>query len=31
LAVLLYFILFFKEKKQIRVAGLPENITAPEV
>ena len=31
LAVLLYFILFFKEKRQIRVAGLPEDISAPEV
>ena len=31
LGVLIYFILFFKEKRQIRVAGLPENDTAPEV
>jgi nucleoside transporter len=31
LAVLIYFILFFKEKRQIRVAGLPEDISAPEV
>jgi nucleoside transporter len=31
LAVLSYFILFFKEKRQIRVAGLPEEVTAPEV
>jgi len=31
LAVLLYFILFFKEKRQIQVAGLPEDISAPEV
>lgn len=31
LGVLLYFILFFKEKKQIQVAGLPENDSAPEV
>jgi len=31
LGVLIYFIIFFKEKRQIRVAGLPENDTAPEV
>ncbi|HKC36141.1 MAG TPA: MFS transporter, partial [Chitinophagaceae bacterium] len=31
LGVLVYFILFFKEKKNIRVAGLPENDSAPEV
>ena len=31
LAVLLYFILFFKEKRQIQIAGLPENVTAIEV
>ena len=31
LAVLLYFLLFFKEKRQIRVAGLPEDVSAPEV
>jgi nucleoside transporter len=31
LGVLLYFILFFREKRQIQVAGLPENIAAPEV
>lgn len=31
LGVLLYFILFFREKRQIQVAGVPENITAPEV
>jgi len=31
LGVLVYFILFFKEKKDIRVAGLPENVSAPEV
>ncbi|HEV8286607.1 MAG TPA: nucleoside permease [Chitinophagaceae bacterium] len=31
LAVLLYFILFFREKRQIQVAGLPEEISAPEV
>jgi nucleoside transporter len=31
LGVLIYFILFFKEKKQIKVAGLPENDSAPEV
>ena len=31
LGVLVYFILFFREKRQIRVAGLPEEITAPEV
>jgi len=31
LGVLLYFILFFREKRQIQVAGLPEDITAPEV
>ena len=31
LGVLIYFILFFKEKRQIRVAGLPENDSAPEV
>jgi hypothetical protein len=29
--VLLYFILFFREKRQIQVAGVPENIAAPEV
>ena len=31
LGVLLYFILFFKEKKKIQVAGLTENVSAPEV
>ena len=31
LGVLIYFILFFREKRQIRVAGLTEEITAPEV
>lgn len=31
LGVLLYFILFFREKRQIQVAGLPEDISAPEV
>jgi nucleoside transporter len=31
LGVLIYFILFFREKKQIQVAGLPENVSAPEV
>jgi len=31
LGVLLYFILFFKERRQIQVAGVPENVTAPEV
>jgi len=31
LGVLLYFILFFKEKRQIKIAGLSENINAPEV
>ena len=31
LGVLIYFILFFKEKRQIRIAGLPENDSAPEV
>jgi nucleoside transporter len=31
LAVLLYFILFFREKRQIKVAGLPEDVSAPEV
>jgi nucleoside transporter len=31
LGVLIYFILFFKEKRQIQVAGLPENVSAPEV
>lgn len=31
LGVLIYFILFFREKRQIRVAGLPENDSAPEV
>ena len=31
LAVLIYFILFFKEKRQIRVAGLPEDLSVPEV
>ena len=31
LGVLLYFILFFREKRQIQVAGVPENIAAPEV
>lgn len=31
LGVLIYFIFFFKEKRQIRVAGLPENDSAPEV
>ena len=31
LGVLLYFILFFREKRQIQVSGVPENITAPEV
>jgi nucleoside transporter len=31
LAVLLYFILFFREKREIKVAGLPEDISAPEV
>ena len=31
LAVLIYFILFFKEKRQIRVAGLPEDLIVPEV
>jgi nucleoside transporter len=31
MGVLLYFILFFREKRQIQVAGLPEDITAPDV
>ncbi len=31
LGVLVYFLLFFREKRQIRVAGLTEEITAPEV
>ena len=31
LGVLLYFILFFREKRQIQVAGVTENIAAPEV
>ena len=31
LAVLIYFILFFREKRQIRVAGLPEELIVPEV
>jgi len=31
LAVLIYFILFFREKRQIQVAGLPKDVTAPEV
>src|SRR4030095_2615976 len=31
MGVLLYFILFFREKRQIRVAGLPEELSAPEV
>ena len=31
LAVLLYFIIFFKEKRRIQVAGLPGDISAPEV
>jgi len=31
LGVLLYFILFFKEKRQIKVAGLSENVNATEV
>jgi nucleoside transporter len=31
LAVLVYFILFFREKRQIQVAGLPKDISAPEV
>jgi hypothetical protein len=31
LAVLIYFILFFREKRQIQVAGLSKDITAPEV
>lgn len=31
LGVLIYFILFFKEKRQIKAAGLPENVSAPEV
>ena len=31
MGVLLYFILFFREKRQIQVAGLPEDISAPEV
>jgi nucleoside transporter len=31
MGVLLYFILFFREKRQIRVAGLPEDVSAPEV
>jgi len=31
LGVLIYFILFFKEKRQIKVAGLPENDSVPEV
>ena len=31
LAVLIYFILFFREKRQIRVAGLPEDLIVPEV
>jgi len=30
-AVLIYFILFFREKRQIRVAGLPEDLSVPEV
>jgi nucleoside transporter len=29
--VLLYFILFFKEKRQIKAAGLPENDNLPQV
>jgi len=28
-AVLIYFVLFFKEKRQIKVAGLPENVSNP--
>jgi hypothetical protein len=31
LGVLIYFILFFREKRQIRVAGLPEDVAMPEV
>jgi hypothetical protein len=31
LGVLIYFILFFREKRQIQVAGLTEEVTAPEV
>jgi nucleoside transporter len=31
LGVLLYFILFFREKRQIQVAGLPGDVSVPEV
>ena len=31
LGVLIYFILFFREKRQIQVAGVTKEITAPEV
>jgi MFS family permease len=31
LGVLVYFILFFREKRQIQVAGVPENVSVPEV
>jgi nucleoside transporter len=31
LGVLLYFILFFREKRQIQVAGLPGGVSVPEV
>ena len=31
LGVLIYFILFFREKRQIQVAGITKEITAPEV
>jgi nucleoside transporter len=31
LGVLVYFVLFFREKRQIRVAGLTEDVSAPEV
>jgi len=31
LGVFLYFIVFFRERRQIQVAGLPEEVSAPEV
>jgi hypothetical protein len=31
LGVLVYFIIFFREKRQILVAGLPEDVAVPEV
>jgi len=31
LGVLIYFMLFFREKRQIPVAGVPENVSVPEV